>query len=67
MFELFLTILLLSPLVPSRVLLVSRPALALAPAPALAPLAVAVVGHAPQQGRRGAPRLVRLQLLLLQQ
>lgn len=65
MFELFLTILLLSPLVPSRVLLVSRPALALAPA--LAPLAVAVVGHAPQQGRRGAPRLVRLQLLLLQQ
>lgn len=50
--------LLLYPIVPSRVLLVFRPA--------LGPLAVAVVDHAPQRGHHGAPLLVRLQLLLLQ-
>lgn len=48
--------------VPSRVLLVSRPALA----PAPAPLAAAGAVPAPRQGQRGAPHLVQQQLWLQQ-
>lgn len=49
-------------IVPSRVLLVSRPA----PVPVPAPQAAAGAVPAPRQGQRGAPHLVRQQLWLQQ-